>query len=236
MVPSQLDTPQQIKTIRFGGVNSYLVKTNDSGYVLIDTGFSSKRTDIEKELESAGCKPGNLKLIIITHGDSDYAGNCAFFREKYGTRIAMHRNELDAVESGNPVLTKKIGRDFKGIMVRMILFFYKLKKADRFKPDVFIEDGDSLREYDLDAQVLHIQGHSNGSIGILTGDGDLFCGDLLRNSGKKPSPGFGIFDQMGFDASIKKLEGLKITIVYPGHGKPFPMERFLRNHSKESTA
>lgn len=96
--------PQAIKTIHFGGVNCYLVKTSDDSYVMIDTGFSTRRTGIEKALESAGCKPGNLKLIVITHGDSDHAGNCAYLREKYGTSIAMHRDELDAVESGNPVL------------------------------------------------------------------------------------------------------------------------------------
>ncbi len=67
---------------------------------------------------------------------------------------------------------------------------------------------------------------------ILTASGDLFCGDLLRNGGK-PTRGFGMFDPVGFKASIEKLNSLKITTVYPGHGKPFPMELFLRNHRKE---
>jgi hydroxyacylglutathione hydrolase len=86
-----------------------------------------------------------------------------------------------------------------------------------------------LCEYGFDAQVLHLPGHSNGSIGVLTGSFDLFCGDLLRNWGK-PAPGFGIFDPVGFKASIEKLKSLKITTVYPGHGKPFPMELFIKNH------
>ena len=81
----------------------------------------------------------------------------------------------------------------------MHLRFFKLKKSDRFQPDVCLEDGDDLREYGFDAQVLHLPGHSNGSIGVLTAGGDLFCGDLLRNWGK-PAPGFGIFDLVGFKA------------------------------------
>ncbi len=60
----------EIKTINLGLVNCYLVKTGD-GFFLIDTGWATKRTELEKELESAGCKPGNLKLVILTHGDSD---------------------------------------------------------------------------------------------------------------------------------------------------------------------
>ena len=80
---------QEIKTIKSGGVYCYLVKTGD-GYILIDTGLPNKRADLEKELESAGCKPGNLKLIILTHGDYDHADNCAYLWDKYGTKIAMH--------------------------------------------------------------------------------------------------------------------------------------------------
>ena len=48
--------PQEIRTIYFGWVNCYLIKT-DSGYILTDTGFSTKRTDLERKLESAGCQP-----------------------------------------------------------------------------------------------------------------------------------------------------------------------------------
>ncbi len=29
-----------------------------------------------------------------------------------------------------------------------------------------------------------------------------------------------------------KLKSLKINTVYPGHGKPFPMELFIENHQK----
>ena len=58
-------------------VNCYLVRT-DKGYILIDTGMSNQRSAIEQELEQAGCKPGTLKLIILTHGDSDHCGNAAF--------------------------------------------------------------------------------------------------------------------------------------------------------------
>jgi len=72
----------EIKTIslllpyKLGGVNCYLIET-DTGYILIDTGGSNRRTDLEKELESAGCQTGNLKLIVLTHGDFDHTGNAA---------------------------------------------------------------------------------------------------------------------------------------------------------------
>jgi hydroxyacylglutathione hydrolase len=217
---------QDITRIHFRGVNCYLVKTSDDGYLLIDTGFAQNRADIAQSLESAGCKPGNLTLILVTHGDADHVGNCAYLREKYGSRIAMHRDEQDAVVRGNPALNKNIGHTFLGIMIRLLLRFFTLNKADRFQPDILIVEGTDLREYGFDAQVVYLPGHSNGSIGILTADGDLFCGDLLRNA-RKPAPGLGMFDQMGWHDSLEKLKQLPITTVYPGHGKPFPIASFL---------
>ena len=73
---------KDIKTIILGGFNGncYLLLT-ENGYVLIDTGRKSKRKKLEQELISAGCKPGNLDLIILTHGDFDHTGNCAYLRE-----------------------------------------------------------------------------------------------------------------------------------------------------------
>lgn len=214
--------PTEIKTIsthKVGmSVNCYLIKT-DTSYVLIDTGFSGKRSDLEKELESAGCKPGNLKLMVLTHGDFDHIGNCAYLREKFGAKIAMHYDDSGMAERGDMFWNRKKGN----ILIRTIInILFGLGKSDRFKPDVYVEDGYNLSEYGFDAKVLHIPGHSKGSIGILTAGGDLFCGDLLTNTGK-PALSSIIDDSAAAKASIEKLKKLKINTVYPGHGKPFPM-------------
>ena len=78
-------------------INCYLVKT-DNGFILIDTGRVNKRNLIEKELEKAGCYPGNLKLIVLTHGDFDHSGNAAYFRKKFQSQIAMHKDDSGMVE------------------------------------------------------------------------------------------------------------------------------------------
>jgi len=56
--------------------------------------------------------------------------------------------------------------------------------------------------------------------------GDLFCGDLLENT-KKSSQNSLIADKKALDETIEKLKGLKISMVYPGHGEPFTMEQFI---------
>jgi hydroxyacylglutathione hydrolase len=112
-------------------------------------------------------------------------------------------------------------------MIVPILFGFT--KSDRSKPDLSIEDGYDLSEYGFDAQVLSIPGHSKGSIGILTASGDLFCGDLFINM-DKPALNDIIDDSAAANASVERLKSLKIHTVYPGHGKPFPMELFIKNN------
>jgi glyoxylase-like metal-dependent hydrolase (beta-lactamase superfamily II) len=86
--------------LRMGSVNCYFVM-NDTGYFLIDTGSSSSLKALEKELEIAGCKPGDLRLIALTHGDFDHTGNAAYLRNKFDTKIAMHVDDLGMVEHGD---------------------------------------------------------------------------------------------------------------------------------------
>src|SRR5512136_660258 len=81
-------------------VNCHLIRTDD-GFILIDTGRAKKRGAIERQLEDAGCHPGNLRLIVLTHGDFDHSGNAAYLRRKFGGRIAMHEADCGMVERGD---------------------------------------------------------------------------------------------------------------------------------------
>jgi glyoxylase-like metal-dependent hydrolase (beta-lactamase superfamily II) len=205
-------------------VNCYLVRTSQ-GFVLIDTGMTNKGGKIEKELGSKGCLPENLQLIILTHGDFDHCGNAGYLRKKFGTQVAIHKDDSGMVERGDMLWN----RNKKNILIRIIFrLFFRLGKSDRFEPDLYVDDGYDFSKYGFEAKVLHIPGHSKGSIGILTVEGDLFCGDLLANV-DKPEIGGIIDDTVALHASLEKLKRLQVNTVYPGHGKPFPMELFLKN-------
>jgi hydroxyacylglutathione hydrolase len=223
--------PYEIRTIGLGGVNCYLLKTG-ADFILIDTGYSNKCTQLQKEMEKAGCRPGVLKLIVITHGDSDHAGNGAYLREQYGAPIAMHPDDWGMVERGDMGWNRKPKPDrispvFK-ILGALLMTFSSASQFDLFKPDLAVDDGFDLAEYGAAAKVLHIPGHSKGSIGVLTTGGDLFCGDLLYNM-----PGFFVADDAAaYNASLRKLSGLDIKTVYPGHGKPFSLEAYMKQKNR----
>jgi hydroxyacylglutathione hydrolase len=183
----KVNVPQALKIIALslpfglGKVNCYLVETG-SGYTLIDTGLAWQRPALEKQLVRAGCKPGNLALIVLTHGDVDHSGNGAYLREKYGAKIAIHPGESNVVERGDMTLSRN-GTPF---LARTALGFFKLSKSDRFEPDLYVEDGEDLSEYGFDALVLHTPGHSNGSIGILTKENETLA---TSAPGPGPHPG-----------------------------------------------
>jgi glyoxylase-like metal-dependent hydrolase (beta-lactamase superfamily II) len=208
-------------------VNCYFLAAGD-GYILIDTGFAAKRVQLENSLESVGCKPGKLKLIVLTHGDSDHAGNCAFLRNKYGCKIAMHSSDSGMVERGDMSWNRKAKPDKFSLLFRLMglvaKVFSKGVEFEKFKPDIMIDEGFDLSPYGLHAKILHIPGHSKGSIGILTEDGELFCGDFAYNI-----PGFRFIDDMAdYTKSVEKLKQLRIETIYPGHGKPFPMSVLVK--------
>jgi hydroxyacylglutathione hydrolase len=212
-----------IVIIKLGGVSCYLVPAG-LGFVLIDNGTPEKRAELEAELAAVGCGPGELKLLVLTHGDYDHAGNAAYLRDNYGCEIAMHRNDAGRVGTGDWSSGLKPKPDKFGLTYRVASRFIKPGPFDTFEPDVYLEDGQSLAVFDLDATVLHLPGHTRGSIGVLTADGDLFCGDLLDSMGK-PSLQFFIDDMSAARASLAKLRRLDVRTVYPGHGRPFAFSR-----------
>jgi hydroxyacylglutathione hydrolase len=218
IVPIQLPMP-----FRMSSVNCYLLKT-DNGFFLIDTGGTNNRTKLEGELHRAGCEPGELKLIILTHGDFDHSGNAAYLRKKLISKISMHRGDLGMVEHGNMFSNRKKGDNFFARNIIPILIGFG--SSERFTPDFYLEDGEKLARYGLEAEVVHIPGHSLGSIGILTSSGDFICGDLFEST-KEPGLNSIMDDPTTAHFSVRKLSSFEIKTVYPGHGSPFQMKDFF---------
>ena len=225
IIPIELKLP-----LRTGSVNCYLVKT-DTGFIFVDTGSPRNCMELEIELNEYGCNSGNLHLILLTHGDFDHSGNAAYLRKKFNSKIAIHTDDSPMVERGDMFLTRKKGNFLQSWMVKTI---FRFGKSQRFSPDLEITDGFDLTQYGLDADIIHIPGHSKGSIGILTADGALICGDLFESTGGSENPKLNSLmdDPEAANQSIDKLKNLKIDTVYPGHGQPFTMNTFLTRHTK----
>jgi len=216
------DDGRRVVRIEAGGVNCYLVPA-DEGWVLIDSGFARKRREVVAAIEAAGCGPGGLRLIVITHADSDHVGNAAFLRERLGAPVAMHEGELEAAAGGDMMATRSGLHPAKKAVAGVVMPLFRLGKDDRFAPDVLLHDGDRLDEYGLPATVLHLAGHSRGSVAVLTDEHLLFCGDVLENR-RRPRPATLVDDPGDLRMAVARLRGLETGRVYPGHGAPFHMD------------
>jgi glyoxylase-like metal-dependent hydrolase (beta-lactamase superfamily II) len=92
------------------------------------------------------------------------------------------------------------------------------------RPDRLLADGDKITIGELTFDVIHLQGHTEGSVALaLRGaDGDtthLFTGDCLFPGGVGKTWKDGDFDRLLADVSDKLFDVYPdSTVVYPGHG------------------
>jgi len=215
-------TSCEVERICLAGVNSHLLRT-EAGFVLVDTGKPERRVQLEARLRGAGCTPGDLRLIVVTHGDYDHAGNAAYLRRMFGAPIAMHVADVRRVETGDWDLGMKPRPDKFPLLFRTMALFVRPGAFETFTPDVLLDHGQSLAQSGLDATIVHLPGHTAGSIGVLTSGGDVFCGDLLDSMLGRPSLEFFIDDMAAARASLDRLRELDVNITYPGHGRPFQL-------------
>jgi glyoxylase-like metal-dependent hydrolase (beta-lactamase superfamily II) len=205
---------------RLGSVNCYLVKTTQ-GYILIDTGSSNQRAVLEQALLKADCQPGDLKLIVLTHGDFDHTGNAAYLRQTFNAPLAMHPADFDMIARGDMFASRSHGNPiFKALAPAMFHF----GKSQQVTPDLQLTEESDLSIYGLAASVISLPGHSRGSIGILTADGACFVGDLLENT-TQPALNSIMDDRAAARASVQKLKDLHVKWIYPGHGQPFSLDQ-----------
>lgn len=91
-------------------------------------------------------------------------------------------------------------------------------------PDRILADGDTVTVGELTFDVIHLQGHTEGSVALaLKGaDGEvthLFTGDCLFPGGVGKTWKDGDFDRLLADVSSKVFDVYPdSTVVYPGHG------------------
>lgn len=91
-------------------------------------------------------------------------------------------------------------------------------------PDRILADGDTVTVGELTFDVIHLQGHTEGSVALaLKGaDGEvthLFTGDCLFPGGVGKTWKDGDFDRLLGDVSSKVFDVYPdSTVIYPGHG------------------
>lgn len=212
-----------ITTVALGFCQCYLVRGKAA--VAVDAGAPGKGQKLVQALHSAGIRPEDLQLVILTHGHWDHIGSAAEIRAATGARIVMHRSEVAWLEKSLKPLSP--GVTFWGKVLRaMHRPFMPLIKVPAAKVDLVLDDTPvPLSDHGIAGTIFHTPGHSPGSISLLLESGEAFVGDLAMNSlPLRLSPGLPIFadDPAAVIRSWELLLGNGAEVIYPAHGKPFP--------------
>ena len=204
----------KLDRIQCGNGNCYLVSENENA-ILIDT---CKSDSFEKIFNF--CKPYNVRLIVLTHGHFDHAQNAAPLSEALGAPVAMHKADIGLLNdnASQPL-------DSKGLLGKIVLNAslrsFRNEKIPPFTPEVLLDEGDSLEEYGISAKILHLPGHTDGSIAVDVGSKHLFVGDALMNM-FYPTTSMIFRNKAEMLKSAERISSLGSRMIYFGHGKPMP--------------
>lgn len=88
----------KIFTLKFDFNRCYLIHGKQT--IMIDGGPPGKRKSFLKQLRKLGVEPGEIKLIVLTHGDFDHIGSAKHFKEETSVQVAIHINDSPNLEKG----------------------------------------------------------------------------------------------------------------------------------------
>jgi glyoxylase-like metal-dependent hydrolase (beta-lactamase superfamily II) len=208
----------------------YILK--DKGAVLVDAGYPGSVKSFSELLGKHKIKPDEIKLIIPTHGDFDHAGGAKELKELTGARIAMHEKDKDKLEQSIFHWPEGVTGWGKISRTMMIPFVKKIGRFPPAKVDIILDDeGLSLEEFGIPGKIIYTPGHTYGSISVILENGEAFVGCLAHN--RLPfvfRPKLPIYakDPELLKESWIKVLNLGARIIYPGHGKPFPVEKITK--------
>jgi hydroxyacylglutathione hydrolase len=193
-----------IKTFIFNPfqVNTYLLSVESSECVIIDPAcYGIEETSIlDRYIVERNLKP---LCILNTHAHVDHLPGIGFFRDKYNIPFFMHRSDAFLLK--------------QAVNQGMLFGFEISQPAD---PDRYVEDGEVLSWGSLSLEIIHVPGHSPGSIVIKNDEAHiLITGDVLFNGsiGRTDLPG-GNYESLIHGIKEKLLVLEDSFLVFPGHG------------------
>lgn len=181
--------------------HAYLVKGQRKN-LLIDCGLPTTTAHLLGCLREAGLRQRDIHMVLLTHEHIDHAGGAPALGAT--AVIAAHRLAANKLSL----------KDEFTLMNRA----YE-EMADDFDIDMRVDDGMSINLGNYEFEILHTPGHCSGAICVYEPNHRLlFTGDVIMANGLVGGV-LGSGNASDYIHSLKRLSGLKVAHLYPGHGK-----------------
>jgi glyoxylase-like metal-dependent hydrolase (beta-lactamase superfamily II) len=198
-----------------GRVWAYLYRDAD-GFTLIDAGIAGHLDLVEAALTHAGASLTDLKQVVLTHCHRDHAGTVAELQSRTQSPALAHTLDAPYVR-GDAAVPDPILSDAERALFEQVAT--GIPDAAPAAVHRELIDGDTL-DIGGGAQVVHVPGHTPGSIAIyLPAARLLFTGDAAASLGH---PIVGVFniDPAAARDSFRRLAALDFDTAAFGHGPP----------------
>lgn len=210
----------EIHRIKCGNVNCYIVENGTNG-ILVDTG---KKEFINQVMEQ--CKYYHVKLIVLTHGHFDHAENAARISNALGIPVGMNEKDCNLIRSNTEQMLSAESLLGK-LVLSASLKEFSIRTLEEFKPDILLNDGESLSSYGINAKIMALPGHTDGSIGIDVDGAFLMVGDALMNM-FYPTVSMLFHNKNDMLESAGKIGRMGNKIIYFGHGRPVSNRQWIK--------
>lgn len=191
------------------GVNVYLID-GGSEFVLIDIGYLEAVDDIIELIRKMDFNLSTCKMIIATHADADHIQGISKARDLLKTKVAAHPASVDALESGDEILTYATIKA-QGFEIPM----------PRCKVDIELNEGEVIDVGDCKLSVWHTPGHTEGQLSFKMNN-LLFSGDNIYKDSC-----VGVIDAHhgsnipDFIRSLERIKADNADYLLPSHGPVF---------------
>lgn len=149
-----------------------------------------------------------LKYILLTHAHFDHMLSLRELRQRTGAPLALHKYDAESIKDPNLTYIAQ----FAGVT------------EGEDPAEVLLEDGDVIELGETKLEVMHLPGHTQGSVCYKT-EGIILAGDVLFRGSIGRCDLYG-GDEIVMDESLKRLCSLPRDYkIYPGHGSTTTLER-----------
>jgi N-acyl homoserine lactone hydrolase len=178
----------------------YLIRSG-AEVILFDAGHAGRRKALLKSLAGQGLSPDDVTTVVVSHAHYDHVQNVDLFPR---AALWLHPAELAEPEAGDLA---------RPPWTHLLLRGREIRPAG---------DGTELAP---GVRVLHLPGHTAGSVGLLaeTGAGTAACtGDALSSAAALRA---GVATVVRGDPAVARDSVRRVAaladLVYPGHDAPF---------------